>query len=187
MGYEYQYTGTPGAIVYFNLYKPGGVLWATGSATLPMSWTSWSYPGDVIKMCVTGIELNGCYWNGCNCYAAGFYCCAGTNPFGLSRPGGTTSAEQIITVKTAISVLPNPNTGVFSIIGDLSVASAENTADVQIDDVTGKTIYKTTLTADQNKHLDKKITLDNSVGNGIYFIRVKNSEVNEVVRFVLER
>ena len=86
----------------------------------------------------------------------------------------------------SLSVIPNPNRGTLTLRG--SLPSEYNTTEVTIEitDVLGKIIYNDVANVDQGM-ISKTISLDNSVSNGVYMIRLVNSSVNRVLRFTVQR
>lgn len=83
------------------------------------------------------------------------------------------------------NVIPNPNTGTFTLTGQLPCADACNVT-VEVTDVLGKTIYSDRASVDKGL-LNMKINLGADIANGVYLVRVKNNDISEVIRFTLER
>ena len=84
-------------------------------------------------------------------------------------------------VQSAITVYPNPNNGVFSIVN----ASASAFTDVEITDAQGKLVY---TSHDENTPAGfvRQVSL-NPESSGIYVVRVLDGESQSVFRIVIQR
>jgi hypothetical protein len=83
----------------------------------------------------------------------------------------------------SLSVMPNPNNGAFTLTGELATTKD---VEIEVTDILGKTIYSNTAMVEKGR-LRTKVIMDNKTANGVYLVRVKNTEINEVVRFTLNR
>ena len=82
-----------------------------------------------------------------------------------------------------IAVIPNPNKGEFTIKGSLaSIADAE--VSVEITDMLGQQVYRKTVQANNGK-LNEKITLSNTVANGVYLLTIRSGEETHIVHMVV--
>ncbi|MCD6012060.1 MAG: hypothetical protein K0Q79_1922 [Flavipsychrobacter sp.] len=83
-------------------------------------------------------------------------------------------------------IAPNPNTGSFTITGSLPSVKISKEATIEVTDLLGKTIY-TDVAAIENGNINKVVNLGSDIASGIYMVRIKNPEVNEVIKFTLYR
>jgi hypothetical protein len=83
-----------------------------------------------------------------------------------------------------ITVLPNPNSGCFSIRGLLG-ASGE-TVLVEVADVLGQVVYKEVIGA-RNGVVDEQITLGNTIANGMYVLRLQSATGSQIFHIVVRR
>jgi len=83
----------------------------------------------------------------------------------------------------ALTIIPNPNNGTFTIAGTLS---GSNEAALEITDIIGQVVYKAIVPV-QNGLLKKEIALDNNLPDGIYLLHISSGDGNKVVRFVVGR
>ena len=186
LDYWFHFTSTSGtAIIEYAAVGIGGVPMCTGylapaGATVPYGAISMSCPGYV-GVCITGVYDGGCYWPLTGAAA----CCTYVNHL---KPGrnGTASVTPAETGDATISVIPNPNTGAFTLSGSMLSSAASTEVKIEVLDVTGKVVFSDAATVDQGT-MNKKIALDPSVANGVYLIKVKNADVNKVLRFTLNR
>ena len=71
--------------------------------------------------------------------------------------------------------------------GNIMSSSANSSSlKIQIIDVLGKVIYSDDATF-VNGVFNKKISLNNNIVSGIYLIQLKNDELNQVIRFTVNR
>ncbi|MES2704774.1 MAG: Ig-like domain-containing protein [Bacteroidota bacterium] len=179
--FEYVFTGTAGATVHFIKYDCFGgtsvgtvVLDFSGNATILTTSADCS-------LCITTIDYMGCTWP-CLCPAGG--CCTTLPPH---KPGSADASPLVVTAKEAeLTIVPNPNNGVFSLQGYIPGLAENTNVDIELVDMLGKTIY-TGTTPVANGALNKTIILGDNIANGVYIVRVKATGVSEVVRFSLNR
>lgn len=87
----------------------------------------------------------------------------------------------------ALSIVPNPNTGTFTIQGNITVADhAEKQVKIEIVDMLGK-IMQTDYAEIENGSISKQMSLSEKIARGVYSVRLMNGAVNQVVKFILER
>jgi Secretion system C-terminal sorting domain len=83
-----------------------------------------------------------------------------------------------------ISLVPNPNKGVFVVKGQLATTDdAELT--IEITNMLGQQVYKGTIMT-KNGNVDQEVQVDNAA-NGIYLLNLRSSGGNDVFRFVIEK
>ncbi len=88
-----------------------------------------------------------------------------------------------ISAEGGISVLPNPNSGDFTISGSLATNLPVN---IELTDMLGKLIYRDVTTI-KNGKFNKIISLDDHVSNGCYLLRLINEDINQVLRISINR
>jgi hypothetical protein len=99
--------------------------------------------------------------------------------------GGYLGVNPITSPANGLTIFPNPNNGGFTING-MVTETPGNTVDLEITDVLGNIVYSGKAPA-QNGVVHQQITLDNSLANGTYMLRVRSGADNEVFHFVISR
>jgi hypothetical protein len=105
---------------------------------------------------------------------------------GLCIQNGADSVK--ITIKptelnNAISLLPNPNRGQFTITGTFPPGITDVT--LEIIDILGQLIYRQNAPV-VNGALNEQIILERDIAPGMYLIKVNTRNGNRTVRFVVE-
>lgn len=181
------FSGTAGANVNYEVYDCSGVLILTGSLVLDPSGNGVVYasslPPDACRLCITTIDYMGCSWR-CRCTAgaATGKCCA---TIGAPKAAHSETSGNIETPGTLshLDVIPNPNKGVFTLQGDVQT---NRSIQLEVYDVLGQLIYSSSIVA-VDGNINHVVTLRDNLANGIYLIKVTNEEVNEQLRFTLQR
>jgi uncharacterized protein YjdB len=123
-----------------------------------------------------------------------------TITYTITEPTGTTTVLNTVIVSALtettssltaanksgdILLLPNPNTGGFTIKGSLATT---DDADVTLEvmDMLGQVIYKGSATA-RNGKLNEHIQLESTIANGMYILSLKAQGETSVFHFVVER
>ncbi len=81
--------------------------------------------------------------------------------------------------------MPNPNNGTFSITG-IFTSKISKEVSIAITDMLGKVVYRNVAYI-TNGSINKGITLDSGIANGIYLIRVQSEDETRVLRVSLSR
>jgi len=100
----------------------------------------------------------------------------------VTEVAGITSAA---TGTASVSVYPNPSKGIL-LVSATMLGTATKQVAIEFTDLEGKVLLKDMAMISRGQ-LKKNITLGDQFANGIYLIRLKNEEMNSVVRFVLQR
>lgn len=82
--------------------------------------------------------------------------------------------------------MPNPNNGSFTISGALPSVKTSKEVTIDVVDMLGKTLYSTQASIN-NGGINTEVKLGPDVANAIYLVKIHNDEVNEVIKFTLER
>ncbi len=90
-----------------------------------------------------------------------------------------------ITSGSDISIIPNPNTGEFTIKGNLGT-SVDEEVTLEITDVLGQVVYKGKLMA-RSGRLDNHIRLGNNLANGMYLLTLHSGADNQVFHMIIEQ
>jgi trimeric autotransporter adhesin len=97
----------------------------------------------------------------------------------------TTVGVRNITTEGNISVVPNPNKGVFMIRGSLGTATDEAVT-IEITDMIGQSIYGNKVTA-KNGVLNESVTLGKGLANGMYLLTIRSESESRVFYIVVEQ
>ncbi len=122
--------------------------------------------------------------------------CVETSSFVCSDPHTISSGGISITVKpnsvkqvginsANFTLVPNPNSGTFTISGNLKSPSDDRVS-IVVTDLLGQVVYKTTTSANNGK-VNEQITLANSVTAGTYQVSVTSGEEHVVFHLVIEK
>jgi hypothetical protein len=110
-------------------------------------------------------------------------------PFDTSNVSHITITNVGVTnvnhANAAFDIQPNPNNGVFVIRG-ASIETADNSAQVIVTDMLGKIVYEAGVPVINGK-INSKISLDNSLSNGLYLLNIKYGAGNNTLHFVIEK
>ncbi len=93
---------------------------------------------------------------------------------------------QSVSNGNTISVIPNPSKGEITVRGNLPGVAAIGNVTIDIMDMTGRKIYSDVLPV-SNGSINSEIVLNNNIANGLYIIKLRNDNVNEAIRFSLDR
>jgi uncharacterized protein YjdB len=97
----------------------------------------------------------------------------------------TSGVTDITGAGNTFAVHPNPNTGTFSVTGNLAT-SLNEPVQITVTNVLGQTLYSTVTTA-QNGNVDQQISLPSAVPTGIYFITVHTGTEQIVFRVAIDK
>ena len=104
-------------------------------------------------------------------------------------PGGglfsTLGVPQGAGSSAGITLVPNPNTGLFTIKGNLSPGADERVT-LEVTNMIGNVVYETTIEAQQG-NINTQIALDDHLPNGLYLLKLSTGQEINISRFVIER
>ena len=83
-----------------------------------------------------------------------------------------------------VSILPNPNTGEFTLNATCGVETTE--VSIEVTNMLGQVIYKNNIIAN-NGAINERIVLGNNLANGMYLLNLRSNTGNQVIRFVVEK
>jgi len=101
---------------------------------------------------------------------------------GVPFPTSTGIPQVARTTDNRISILPNPNKGVFNVACSLNTRTDEN-ASVEVIDMQGLVVYSTT-TAAQNGNINTQIK-PGGIANGMYLLTITCGTETATTRFVI--
>ena len=84
-----------------------------------------------------------------------------------------------------VRVVPNPNTGTFTVKGILATTHDEEVT-LEVTDVLGQVIFKDKVTAFGGK-INETISLSNSLANGMYMLNMSTANESKTFHFVIEQ
>lgn len=115
-------------------------------------------------------------------YTVGADCTANTM---VTITTGTETIQQT-RESTFFFITPNPSRGTFTVRGTLPGVATEQSVSIELVDMPGKVLISDIAIA-TNGTVNKTITADSNLPNGLYLIRIKNDYINQVIRFALSR
>jgi hypothetical protein len=84
-----------------------------------------------------------------------------------------------------VRVIPNPNSGAFTIKGDLG-NTVDEAVTLEITNMLGQVVYNNKVMSHQGK-LNEQVQLNNALANGVYLLNVHSGSANNVFHFVVEK
>jgi hypothetical protein len=96
----------------------------------------------------------------------------------------TTGVGQL-GITGSISVVPNPNKGVFSLTGSLP-QQPDGTVAIIVTDMLGQLVYQGSGLV-ENGNINEQVILDGRLANGMYLLNVKTASGDNVFHFVIEK
>ncbi|GAA4462412.1 hypothetical protein GCM10023093_08960 [Nemorincola caseinilytica] len=152
----------------------GGTITLTAAVT-PMSPL---YSG-ALYLTVFQFGIGDCTWGfDCNVHM----------PYPAPRPGAAEEGDMAATADAAslVRIIPNPNTGTFTLMGDIAGMTGEKTMEMEIVDMLGRAIYKNTVPV-TNGHIKAAVKMDDEIANGTYLLRITGNDQNRTIRFVVQK
>ncbi|MES2702562.1 MAG: zinc-dependent metalloprotease family protein [Bacteroidota bacterium] len=89
------------------------------------------------------------------------------------------------TILSSFNIVPNPNNGTFAITGELCI-TADDKVNLTITNMLGQVIYTDAVTA-RNGNVNARVSLDASVANGMYLVKVTSGDEHVVFHMLLRR
>jgi hypothetical protein len=93
--------------------------------------------------------------------------------------------QQVTAATGSINIIPNPNKGIFNIVGSLGTANDQQLT-IEITDLLGRVVYNNKVVA-QNGKVNSRVELSKSVANGMYLVTVHTETENYVFHVVVEQ
>ncbi len=90
---------------------------------------------------------------------------------------------QVVAAGSDIKLVPNPNSGVFTVKGTLAIAGDQE-AELVVTDMLGQVVYNAHVMTVNGK-IDQLITLDGNLANGMYLLNVRSGNENAIFHFVI--
>ena len=84
-----------------------------------------------------------------------------------------------------IRLLPNPNSGDFSVKGTLGTTADEEIT-MEVTDMMGQVVYKNKVVT-HGGIIDEKVTLNNTLANGMYIMNLRSGSDTKIFHFVIEQ
>jgi hypothetical protein len=94
-----------------------------------------------------------------------------------------TGVQQVTGGINDILLVPNPNSGIFTIQGTMAHATNEAIT-IAVTDMLGRVVYKKEITATNGK-LNEQINLGSNIASGIYLLGLRSAEGDTVIHFVV--
>jgi len=93
--------------------------------------------------------------------------------------------RQVNAGNSDISVLPNPNKGEFNVKGSFGTNNDEEVS-LELTDLLGQVVYKNKVLA-KGGNIDTRVTLSNTLANGMYILSVRSETTTNVFHVVVEQ
>jgi hypothetical protein len=99
--------------------------------------------------------------------------------------GGSSDPDDnsIVTVPTEFTLVPNPNTGEFTVKGTFASMTDEQVS-IEIVNMLGQVVYRGNVTA-LNGDMNERIQLDNNMASGTYILNLRTENERKVFHFVI--
>lgn len=95
------------------------------------------------------------------------------------------SVDQTELHNSSISIVPNPNTGAFTINAIINAKSG-NEVSITITDITGRVIYSS-VASTINSGISKEINLGGNLPGGLYILKLDSGNEHAVSRLLIAR
>ena len=179
--------------------NPGGTIitgqYDTLTATVinggPSPVYQWKLNSTVVSSVTTSTYVSNAFLNGdiVTCTITS----SGTCPGQIASAATTILVNnkvgiQQITSSGNVRVVPNPNKGEFTISGTFGTenAGAGEEVSVEITNMMGQVVYKDAVMT-LNGEINKRITLNNSITNGMYILALRSGTGTKVLHIVIEQ
>ncbi|MES2704913.1 MAG: T9SS type A sorting domain-containing protein [Bacteroidota bacterium] len=111
--------------------------------------------------------------------------CGGLNSFNtVFMTVGAVGVVNVAALDMDVRVIPNPNKGTFSISG--SIGTDNGQATIEVTNMLGQSVYSGKATI-KNGSIEERITLDNTLANGMYMLSVRSGAHSKVFHIVIEQ
>ncbi len=156
-----------------------------GSSTLHYQW----FVNGVIVPGAVYSTFSGSNFNdndSVSCVVVSNGICAGLTGSSFSKIHiSHVGVQQVTSAGSDISLVPNPNRGVFTVKGILATAGDEEVA-LQVTNMLGQAVYTISVMAANGK-IDQQIILNGNLANGMYLLNVRLGGQNNLFHFVVEK
>jgi hypothetical protein len=161
---------------------------AAGTHYITVVVNNW-YNGSTQPQNFTGLAVMGTVSSATGSYSLGREDDAActTSCSGEGRHAAPTTAPVVTQVSGSLTCFPNPNNGSFTLKGAMPGLNTSKTASIEVVDMLGKTVYRDVADIANGGTINKNITLDNNIANGVYLIKIKNDGTSQILRFSLDR
>ncbi|MBS1626162.1 MAG: T9SS type A sorting domain-containing protein, partial [Bacteroidetes bacterium] len=88
-------------------------------------------------------------------------------------------------IAASVTVVPNPNDGVFNITGDLGVTDNSEVT-LELTNMLGQVVYSNRIVA-MHGIINEQVAMKNTLARGTYLLHVKSAEVNTVFHVVVDQ
>lgn len=174
----------PGYIVAPGMYDTFHCQIISGGGYAPQY--QWMHNGVPVPGATDNVYVTNALNNGdsISCQVTNTDQCSGISTFNsIIITVGANVGVNNVTDKGDITLAPNPNTGSFTISGNM--ASTSTDANIEVTDMLGKILYRNKVTT-PGGHINEKISLDD-VANGVYILNIRTAETNRSVHFSVQR
>lgn len=93
---------------------------------------------------------------------------------------GNTSSEI-----PTLTIVPNPNNGVFTLAGNIGYSSNEP-INMEITDMVGRVVYAGQLTS-VNGRIEDKVLTGSTLANGMYLLNIHTAHISQVLHFAVAK
>ena len=97
----------------------------------------------------------------------------------------TVNVNQVTAGIADVTVIPNPNKGIFNVTGSLGT-SDDVAVTLEVMDVVGHVIYSQKVIANGGK-LNEHVQLNGNLANGMYLLNLRSDVANQVFHIVVEK
>jgi len=94
------------------------------------------------------------------------------------------SVAQLISAPADITIVPNPNKGIFVLKGNTGSSDAEFT--IELTNMLGQVIYRNKVFA-PNGIINEKVQLNNDIVNGMYLLNIRSGSESKLFHVVVEK
>jgi len=104
----------------------------------------------------------------------------------LNLHNAATAVNSLNSGSNNITLVPNPNRGLFTVKGTLANANADEEVTLEVTNMLGQVVYSGKALT-QGGVINQQIQLSGSLANGMYLLNLRSASGNTVFHFVVEQ
>ena len=159
-------------------------LVAVVTSTGPVPTYQWYINGVAVVGATNALYVSNGFVNHdiVSCKVTNTDACATSTFTSVTINVGTTGMAVTGATADYLSVLPNPNNGVFRVYG--SFAAGNDVVSVTVSNMLGQTIYSDKANTADGK-IDKQIGLGSNLPNGMYLLELRSADEHKTLHFMI--
>ncbi len=120
-----------------------------------------------------------------SCQVMSSSACAGMTGTGSATVSVSGTGVNTISAISNVSLMPNPNKGIFTVKGSVGVIADEEVS-LEVTNMLGQVMYSSKVTA-RNGELNERVELGKNLANGMYILNLRSGTESKVFHMVIEQ